>query len=276
MDTYICRLFYLGTNYFGSQYQPGFSTIQGEIIEAIEEWSSESHNTESIQLSGRTDRGVHSYGQIVAIQTERPLEIDRINRFLPDDITLWAYCKAPADFKPRFDILMRHYRYYLPTRGRTLNVETMQSSIQTIIGFHDFGLLSKPDENRPTSTTILNASVIAHKNTTLIDFYGTNFLWKLIRKIVRLLTQIGEGHFEPNIIDRILNHTYEITNGINPAPPEFLVLVEAVTPIIMRRSKSALKRIQKTVERQVSFIERYNTALSFIRDDFISFRRRLS
>jgi tRNA pseudouridine38-40 synthase len=263
----------LGTNYFGSQYQPGFSTIQGEIIRAIEEWSGESHNTGSIQLSGRTDRGVHSYGQIVAIQTEKRLEINKINNHLPEDITIWAYSEIPLEFKPRFDVLMRHYRYYLPIMERTLDLQAMQSGLQALIGFHDFAPLCKPDGNRPTLATILNCSLMANRNTVLIDFYGTNFLWKLVRKIVSILTQIGEGKMDAGVITKILNHQYIVSSGINPAPPEFLVLVETVTSITMKRSKYALKRIQRTLEKQAAFIEQYNAALSSIRDDFISLRK---
>lgn len=273
MSTYIGRLFYLGTNYFGSQYQPGFSTIQGEVIRAFEEWSKESHNTETIQLSGRTDRGVHSFGQLVLIKTEKVLEIDKINRHLPDDITIWAKCEISSSYRPRFDVLMRHYRYYLPIEGRTLDLQAMQSGLQAIIGSHDFGPLSKPDGNRPTSTTILNCSLTANKNTVLIDIYGTNFLWKLVRKIVTVLTQIGEGKLNPDIIGKILNHQHQITSGINPAPPEFLVLVEAATSIPMKKSKYALKRIQKILTNQTRFIEQYSNALSCIRNDFISLRK---
>ena len=58
MTDYLARLFYLGNNYYGSQVQPGLKTVQGELIDAMQEWSKESHSKQTVQFSGRTDRGV--------------------------------------------------------------------------------------------------------------------------------------------------------------------------------------------------------------------------
>ena len=112
MSNHLARVFYLGGRYHGSQYQPGLNTVQGELIKALTEWSGEDHSTQTVQLAGRTDRGVHSIGQLVMINTEEQFSIDKINRHLPDDILLWASTKAPPGFAPRYDVLMRHYRYY--------------------------------------------------------------------------------------------------------------------------------------------------------------------
>ena len=269
MTAYIGRLFYLGTNYYGSQLQPGFNTIQGELIRGVEEWSKESHDVQTVQLAGRTDRGVHSLGQIVLIKTQKKINIDQINSYLPDDITLWASAEVAEGFNPRFDVLMRHYRYYLRKWNPNIDLDAMRLAIQAVIGLHNFRPLSKPDGERPTTATILNASVMNYDNILTIDLFGTNFLWKLIRKIISILIQVGEGQFASDIIAKILREQYTIPSGISPAPPESLVLVETVTPIRMKQSKHALRRVRKNLDSLVHSLERIQTALMALTDDYL-------
>ena len=45
MPEYLSRLFYLGGHYYGSQYQPGFVTVQGELIGALTKWSGEQNQS---------------------------------------------------------------------------------------------------------------------------------------------------------------------------------------------------------------------------------------
>jgi tRNA pseudouridine38-40 synthase len=259
----------LGTNYYGSQFQPGLSTVQGELIRGIKEWSKESHDTQTIQLAGRTDRGVHCLGQIVLIKTEKKLDIDRINSYLPDDIVLWASTTVAEDFNPRFDVLMRHYRYYLRPMVPDLDFHAMRQTLHAVIGLHDFRSLSKPDGERPTTATILNASLMNQNGILTIDLFGTNFLWKLVRKIISILVQVGEGQFESDIITKILREQYTIPSGITPAAPESLVLVETITPIRMKKSKHALGRLRKNLDSMVYSLERIQTTLTALTNDYL-------
>ncbi len=270
MTSYIARLFYLGDRYHGSQCQPGLNTVQSELIEAVKQWSGTPHSTQTVQLAGRTDRGVHSVGQIVQILSEKELEIDRINRHLPWDITLWACAEAPYDFRPRFDVLMRHYRYYFESPFSHLDLSSMRRALQLLIGSHDFSLLSKPDGNRPTITTILNGCLTEHKGTLTIDLFGTNFLWKLVRKTVSLLLQIGTGASKLDIITDIISGRDTIPGGIRPAPPECLVLIETVVPIRMKSTKHAKKRIQKHVSSHLRSLERSKTTIAAVNEDYFS------
>ncbi|MHA1934474.1 MAG: tRNA pseudouridine(38-40) synthase TruA [Candidatus Thorarchaeota archaeon] len=266
MFLYAVRVFYLGTNYHGSQWQPNVPTVQGELINAITEWSGKTHSTNSVQLSGRTDRSVHSIGQIATINTDTQLNIDKINRFLPEDIILWAYRRMTSEFNPRFDVLMRHYRYYLDSIHSNLNLRLMQHALQPLIGTHDFNLLSKPDANRNTTCTILNAYIAERDGRLVLDLFGTSFLWKLVRKIVSLLIRVGNGEFTPAIIDDILAMK-TISSGIEPAPPESLVLIESVVPFRMTRSKYGLKRVRKQIREQMKHFKRSLDTLNALNDD---------
>jgi tRNA pseudouridine38-40 synthase len=268
MTKYLTRLFYLGDRYHGSQHQPELKTVQGELIQAVTDWSGEHHSTQTTQFSGRTDRGVHSVGQLVMIETNEQLNIDKINRYLPDDIILWASIEAPLNFAPRYDVLMRHYRYYLDKSWATLNLGAVKKAASLLIGSNDFNELAKPDSGRNTVTTILNISVFDHDDIYYLDIYGTRFLWKLVRKLVSLLMEIGTGKIRLDMIDSILSEQRVLASGIKPAPPENLVLIETIVPFKMKLSKYAIKLIQKKLNDQLNQYRRSVITLNNIIDYF--------
>ena len=272
MTTYAVRIFYIGTQYHGSQWQPGLKTVQGEIIKALHKWSREDYSQETVRLSGRTDRGVHSIGQIGLITSKTELNLDRINTHLPDDIILWAFTPVPEGFSPRHDILMRHYRYYLDKSNLQLDLSSIRKAVQILIGSQDFLLLSKPELNRDTNTTILNIYVKEKNAYLVIDFFGTRFLWKLVRKIITLLKMIGSRVYSPSVINDLLKKQDVIQGGIEPAPPECLFLIESVVPFKMRKSKYALSKIRKHLRNQIELLDRHIKTFSAVNEDFFSDR----
>ena len=279
MYSHIARLFYLGDHYHGSQFQPNLKTVQGELIDALNRWNPKSrteYSTQTVQFSGRTDRGVHSIGQIVMINGEKKLDVDRVNRFLPLDISLWASAPSPSNFNPRYDVLVRHYKYFLDIDASNLDLQSMRTATQLLSGTRDFSLLSKPDGDRPTTTTILNASLMISDDGITLDIFGTNFLWKLIRKTVSLLSQIGNGTMDVQTFSNHLNGHDMIPGGIEPAPPESLVLVETVIPVRMTTSRYALSRVRKQLRDHLNYLRRSRRTLSAISDDFFFHQRGLS
>jgi tRNA pseudouridine38-40 synthase len=263
MTDYLARLFYLGDFYYGSQIQPGLKTVQGKLIDALQKWSNENHSKQTVQLCGRTDRGVHSFGQLVILSTKKTLNIDKINKHLPEDIVLWAKTRAPEGFRPRSSPLMRHYRYYLGSTWDNVNQSLVTKAISLIIGSKDFGTLSKPDDGRNTITTVLNITIGNDSGIPYLDIFGTSFLWKFVRKTVTILTQIGHGQIEPEVILEVLQGIKKRSRGgIEPAPPENLILMETIVPFSLTPSKYGLKLIQKVVNNRLDFVRRTNDTLS--------------
>ncbi len=264
MASYLCKLFYLGNTYFGSQVQPGLRTVQGELIDAVNRWSGETHSTSSVQLGGRTDQGVHSIGQLVMIKTAKVLDLDAVNSYLPADIAIWASCQVSDEFRPRFDVLMRHYRYFLETTGTELDLPRMQACAANLAGTHNFSRLSKHDGDRPRTTTVLNVAVSQSDTVIVIDLYGTSFLWKLVRKIATLLSSIGAGEVSPDVSSQLLDTETTLPGGIRPAPAECLVLMETVVPFNFHPSKYAVRRIRKAINTKLSLITRVTPTLHSI------------
>ncbi len=250
----LVRIFYLGTNYHGSQWQPGIRTIHGELLDALSQWQDSTVFPDAVCFAGRTDKGVHSFGQLALIKSESTINIDRINRYLPPDIVLWAYRPSPKGFRPRFDTLIRHYCYFF-SRNSKLNLDDMRTALQYLIGTHNFCQLSKPDGNRPPITTILNVSLIDQNDVLCLDIIGTNFLWKLVRKVVTLINQIGFGDYAPSIVHDILENNINIRGGIEPAPPEGLFLMESVVPFTFKTSKNAIRRIKSLMKDKIESLK---------------------
>jgi tRNA pseudouridine38-40 synthase len=268
MTDYLARLFYLGDLYHGSQSQPGVNTVQGKLIDALDKWSGETHSPQTVQFSGRTDRGVHSIGQLVMVTTSKRIDVDNINKHLPEDIQMWASAKAPIDFKPRYSVLMRHYRYYLTDSWEGVDSTLVKKAIPFLIGSNDFNHLSKPDAGRNTITTILNVALQETNGVFYLDIYGTRFLWKLVRKIVTLLTDVGIKEIRLDEINDILTGRVKIPSGIRPAPPENLLLIETALPLKLKISKYAVRRIMVHLTERFEYHRRSTRTLSNVIDFF--------
>ena len=107
-------LHYDGTRFFGWQMQPEVRTVQGELQNTLERLTG-AHRT--VTASGRTDRGVHATGQVVAVElpprwTAASLQ-RALNARLPRDIWVAEAHPAPPAFHPRYDAIGREYGYRL-------------------------------------------------------------------------------------------------------------------------------------------------------------------
>src|SRR5690606_19494410 len=105
-------LHYDGAAFFGWQLQPALRTVQGEVEGVLARLLD---RPTRVIASGRTDRGVHATGQVVAVDVPSrwtPVELRRaMNALLPPDVWVAAAELAPGDFHPRFDAIRRVYHY---------------------------------------------------------------------------------------------------------------------------------------------------------------------
>ncbi|TFF87044.1 tRNA pseudouridine(38-40) synthase TruA [Candidatus Thorarchaeota archaeon] len=267
MPLYAVRLFYLGTNYHGSQFQPGLDTVQGRLIDAVSRWEGVKHDTKSVRFSGRTDRGVHSLGQLVTVRTNTPLDIDQVNRHLPQDVTLWAYTRISESFNPRHNVLLRHYRYYLETEDTSPSLPLMRQAAQKLVGTNNYSLLSKPDSDRTAYATLPDISLTRNGSVIIFDVYGTNFLWKQVRKIVSLLNSIGNGEIEPQRAEQVIARGWKPPGGIRPAPEEGLILMEVIVNFSFRTSRHAINRIRKLLNHKIGFLTRTLVTMTGLTND---------
>ncbi|HSZ69869.1 MAG TPA: tRNA pseudouridine synthase A [Solirubrobacteraceae bacterium] len=145
---------YDGSEFAGWARQPGLRTVQEELERALRTILGEhGHNGEPLALTvaGRTDRGVHAWGQVASYAHEAvdPL---RLNTLLPVDIAVLAAEPAAADFDARSAARSRTYCYRVHARrARTvltranalwwphpLNRAVLDECARLVRGSHDF------------------------------------------------------------------------------------------------------------------------------------------
>ena len=99
-----CWIAYDGTNYAGWQRQQNALSIQETLEEAIEK---QFHETVHVMGSGRTDAGVHAFGQVACFDFLHPIPCDKLvmalNANLPEDIRILNIQEVSPDFHPQYD-----------------------------------------------------------------------------------------------------------------------------------------------------------------------------
>ena len=199
---------YAGTRYSGWQIQRNARTIQGEIDRAIREATGAGDF--ELYGSGRTDAGVHALAQVAHLDVHTTLPPEtlrrRLNDALPSDIVILRAEKVRHRFHARHDAIGRSYLYQVARRRTAfakpyvwwvredLDVARMRDAARRFVGFHDFQAFSDDDPDRK-STDVLVETVDLHEDEELILFHieGSHFIWKMARRLVGVLVEVGRG-----------------------------------------------------------------------------------
>ncbi|XP_052624345.1 uncharacterized protein LOC111875980 isoform X3 [Lactuca sativa] len=199
------KIMYFGQRFYGfaseAQMEP---TVESELFKALEKTRLVLGDKKDLQYSrcGRTDKGVSSVGQVVALllrsklkehggntseefvdkrPEEEELDYVRIlNGALPNDIRVMGWCPAPDNFSARFSCLSREYRYFFWREN--LNILEMESSCKRLIGEHDFRNFCKMDAaNVHNYKRRITSFDICHCNGSdelwFMRIKGSAFLW---------------------------------------------------------------------------------------------------
>jgi tRNA pseudouridine38-40 synthase len=233
---------YEGTRYSGWQKQQNAKTIQGTLIKAAEEI----FNTKDldVQGSGRTDSGVHAICQIAHLEVKTMLapEIIRMkfNDLLPHDINILEVEKINPGFHARHEAVSRSYLYQI-SRRRTafgknyvwwikdnLDFDSMKSAAENFKGMHDFISFSDDDsEEKSTKVQVDNIELKEDNNLILIRITASHFLWKMVRRMVGLLVEIGRHKQTEKDLLFYLNNRSDIPSKYT-APPSGLFLESVI------------------------------------------------
>jgi len=161
MKNVALKIAYIGTHFHGFQRQPNLRTIEGEIIYTLKKLGYiDDLKKSKFKIAGRTDRGVHSLGNVISFMSDKEVLINQINHKLPDDIQVLAKAPVRYGFRPRY-ALMRYYRYIFFEEN--LDISSMERLSKLFIGEHDFTNFSKRDQKTPVRK-IDNINIIIPKN----------------------------------------------------------------------------------------------------------------
>jgi len=238
---------YDGSNYHGWQYQNEHTpTVQGDLEKALSKIAA--GQTIKVSCAGRTDTGVHASAQVVHfecdLQRENKAWTEGVNTLLPKDIAVQWAGKVPDDFHARFSALSRRYRYFIVnTENRPalnhsqltwfkfrLDEQQMHTAAQQLLGENDFqGFRGAGCQSKTSFRNISEISVQRNGNVIQIDIEANAFLLHMVRNIVGVLLEVGQG-FKPSLwAKEVLDSKDRTLAGIT-APPNGLHLIKVTYP----------------------------------------------
>ncbi len=234
---------YDGTDYHGFQRQPGLPTVQQELERALGKLLNEKV---VITAAGRTDAGVHALGQTVTFETTSPIPIDRIvtalNALLPQAVSAVSAHEAPPDFHPRYDAVGKLYGYRILNRelpspfiGRyawhipePLDVGSMREAARVLRGRHDFVAFSSAGGSAEGTIRELRRLDVQQAGDLIeIRAEADGFLYRMVRRIVGTLVEVGHGRLSVGQVEAILAGR-DRRQVPRVAPPQGLSLIKVI------------------------------------------------
>lgn len=213
---------YDGTAYHGFQRQkPPVVAVQNVLEEKLQLVFGD---TIELAASGRTDAGVHAYGQVVNFFTNGTIPTDRIvravNSLLPPDIVVKEAHEGDFAFSARHSAKSKTYIYriqqgetgspfsqrYAWYERRPLDLAAMQQALDCILGTHDFSAF-RAAGGAPMSPvrTMYEARVEAKANGILeFSIHGSGFLYHMVRNIIGTVANVGLGRLTVADFQRIM------------------------------------------------------------------------
>ena len=239
-------LAYLGTGFRGAAANPGVRTVIGVLAAAMERVL---RQPVGLTVAGRTDAGVHAWGQVVSADLPAGTDLDdlarRLNKLCAPDMAVRGVDWVDADFDARFSATWRQYRYHLwndpvpnPLMAdtvwhvaRPLDLQAMQRAARDLLGEHDFSAFCRrrkaaEGQPEPSMTRVLYAADWASVDDTPLmrfDVRGSAFCHQQVRSMVGTLVDIGLGRLGSDSIPAIFEMQDRAAAG-QVAPPHGLTL----------------------------------------------------
>ncbi|XP_059063487.1 uncharacterized protein LOC131035677 isoform X2 [Cryptomeria japonica] len=230
------KIMYFGQRFYGFASEANMEpTIESELFAAFEKNRLLVGDLSEAQYTrcGRTDKGVSSFGQVIAlylrsnhktlasgtdskdlenISDENEIDYVRVlNRALPSDIRVLGWSPVPDHFHARFSCLSREYKYYFLREN--LDILGMEVACKKFLGEHDFRNFCKMDalnvhnyKRQISSFKIVPCDERwAGKEIMAMWIKGSAFLWHQVRCMAAVLFMIGQGMESPTVIDELLD-----------------------------------------------------------------------
>jgi tRNA pseudouridine38-40 synthase len=234
---------YDGTDFSGFAAQPGqpnVRTVGGVLVQAI---SKVLRHDVQLACSGRTDAGVHAWGQVVSFPSEPGLDPWRlqtaVTSMLGPEVVIRSAELVSSTFDARHSAKWREYRYTIlnrqvpdPFRDRftwwipePLNMHALELAADPFIGEHDFASFCRRGPEGSTTMRTIHASrwVDEGDGALRYEIRGAAFCWQMVRAIVGTLVEAGVGKRRPGDMLAILRAQDREAAG-QLAPPRGLCL----------------------------------------------------
>lgn len=208
MPRYFIRLAYDGSPFCGWQVQPGQSTVQGELEQALGQLLAK---PVGVAGCGRTDTGVHANDYLAHIDVSDTVDTAQVtyklNKMLHPAIGIREIFPVEGDFHARFSATARTYRYFIHAQSdpfvrdfswhvpQELDVVTMNQAAERLLHYSDFSSFCRSgSETRTNECRVSYASWSAPEAGRLVfEITADRFLRNMVRAIVGTLIEVGRG-----------------------------------------------------------------------------------
>jgi tRNA pseudouridine38-40 synthase len=231
---------YDGGPFAGWAVQPGERTIQGEVEATLGRILG---RPTSVIVAGRTDAGVHAWGQVASYEDEA-IDPVSLNALLPSTIAVLDCAPAPEGFDARRDALSRTYCYRLLhrrtrdafERGRALwwrhalDRDGLHRCAAALSGPHDFTAFTPTEtEHVRFEREVLRAEWIDHGD--LLEFWieADAFMRHMNRIVVGTMLEVATGRRGADDFARLLDGAHRREAGPT-APPHGLYFATVSYP----------------------------------------------
>ncbi len=226
---------YKGTGYVGWQKQKNGTSVQETIEKAISKLIGE-----DVELtgSGRTDAGVHAFGQTATFEatsnsffsnftskgSRKPCLnstklVSAINAYLPSDIHITFAKEVSESFHARYSVKEKIYEYHLQVGRSPIleglvgefkqmpDLELMKEAAQILVGTHDFSSFcsAKAEVSDYVRTVNYIKIYMTKADQIIFEISGNGFLYNMVRIIVGTLYEVGIGKIKPEEVKEILS-----------------------------------------------------------------------
>jgi len=244
MPRFALKIEYDGRPFAGWQRQADQPSVQGAVEAALRALDPD---VGSIAAAGRTDAGVHAFGQVAHADLARnwpPFELAQaLNHHLkPNPVAVLDAVRVPDDFHARFMATERRYTFRVVARRAPLTIEAglawvvrhgievapMMEASKFLIRNHDFTTFRSSicQAKSPVKTLdAIEADVIPYPGGAEIRFRlrARSFLHNQVRSIIGTLIRVGAGAWPPERVRDALEARDRAACG-PVAPPDGLYL----------------------------------------------------
>ncbi|ELU03937.1 hypothetical protein CAPTEDRAFT_83969, partial [Capitella teleta] len=205
---------YSGKGYFGMQRNPGYATIERDLIDAlakagvVTQDQAESPGPKmQFQRAARTDKGVSAAGQVCSLK----ISVFKINEHLPEQIRILGIIPVTKGFDSKNSCNGRTYTYMVPTYAFTPVEMAIQRQVNIILSsfvgthnFHNYTSGKKPTDPSAhryiISFKMGDAFIVDGIEFAVITIRGQSFMLHQIRKMIGVTIAIMRGYSSKSVL----------------------------------------------------------------------------